>query len=81
MSRQEKILERLKDFQRDNGWNFDDLCGVLTGMGFEMRIAGSHHFFRRADLPDALNLQPQGGRAKSYQVRQVRKVLEANGLL
>jgi hypothetical protein len=46
-----------------------------------MRISGSHHFFGRADLRDKINLQPQSGCAKPYQVRQVRKILQANGLL
>jgi len=81
MSREEKLLERLRDSQRDPGWEFEELCGLLRRLGFEMRISGSHHFFRRPGMRDVINLQPQGGRAKSYQVRQVRKVLFANGLL
>ena len=81
MSREEKLLERLRDFQRDNGWDFDELCHLLQRLGFELRIAGSHHFFRRAGMGDLINLQPQSGHAKPYQVRQVRKVLETNGLL
>jgi hypothetical protein len=81
MSREEKLLERLRDFQRDQSWDFDELCNLLKRLGFEMRISGSHHFFSRADLRDKINLQPQNGRAKSYQVRQARKTLQANGLL
>jgi len=81
MSREEKSLERLRDFQRDQSWDFDALCNLLKRLGFEMRISGSHHFFGRADLRDKINLQPQNGRAKSYQVRQAQKTLQANGLL
>jgi predicted RNA binding protein YcfA (HicA-like mRNA interferase family) len=81
MSREEKLLERLRDFQRDQSWDFDELCNLLQRLGFEMRISGSHHFFKRAGLPDIINLQPQNDRAKSYQVRQARKILQANGLL
>ena len=81
MSREEKLLDRLRDSQRDQGWDFDELCRLLQRLGFEMRISGSHHFFKRADLRDIINLQPQNGRAKSYQVRQARKALQANGLL
>ena len=29
MSREEKLLERLRDFQRDQGWEFDELCRLL----------------------------------------------------
>ena len=81
MSREEKLLERLRDPQRDRGWDFDELCVLLRRLGFEMRVSGSHHFFRKSGLPDVINLQPQGGQAKPYQVRQARKVLQANGLL
>ena len=81
MSREEKLLERLRDFNRDQGWEFAELCHLLQRLGFEMRISGSHHFYKHADLRDIINLQPQSGCAKPYQVRQVRKVLQANGLL
>ena len=81
MASDEKLLERLRDFQRDQSWHFDDLCKLLQRLGFEMRISGSHHFFRRAGMRDIINLQPQNGRAKDYQVRQARKTLQMNGLL
>ena len=81
MASEEKLLERLRDFQRDQGWEFGELCRLLQRLGFEMRISGSHHFFRRAGMQDIINLQPQAGRAKPYQVRQARKVLQANGFL
>jgi hypothetical protein len=29
MSREEKLLERLRDFRRDEGWDFEELCGLL----------------------------------------------------
>ena len=81
MSREAKMLERLRDSQRDRNWSFDELCGLLQRLGFEMRISGSHHFFRRPGLPAVLNLQPSGSSAKPYQVRQVREVLTEIGLL
>jgi predicted RNA binding protein YcfA (HicA-like mRNA interferase family) len=58
-----------------------ELCQLLQRLGFEMRISGSHHFFRKPDIAEAINLQPQGGKAKPYQVRQARKVLQRNELL
>ena len=81
MSKHEKHLERLRDPQRDNGWNFSELCQLLENLGFEMRQSGSHHFFRRPGVAEAINLQPRGNDAKSYQVRQARKVLQTNHLL
>ena len=46
-----------------------------------MRITGSHHFFRKSGVAEAINLQPEKGKAKPYQVRQARKVLQKNLLL
>jgi hypothetical protein len=81
MSREEKLLERLRDHQRDQGWDFGELCHLLQRLGFEMRVNGSHHFFSKGGLRDKINLQPRNGRAKPYQVRQARSVLQANHLL
>ncbi|MGI8436427.1 MAG: type II toxin-antitoxin system HicA family toxin [Chthoniobacterales bacterium] len=48
-------LEGLRDFQRDGSWDFDELCELLQQLGFEMRISGSHHFFRRAGITEAIH--------------------------
>lgn len=48
-------------------------------MGFEEHIRGSHHIYRRAGFAP-INLQPTQGMAKSYQVRQFRKVLKDGGV-
>jgi hypothetical protein len=81
MSREEKLLQRLREPQRDTGWDFSDLCQLLRRLGFEMRVSGSHHFFRKSEVPEAINLQPTEGKAKAYQVRQARKVLQKSGLI
>jgi hypothetical protein len=81
MTRHEKLLDRLRDPQRDASWRFTELCELLQRIGFEMRIAGSHHFFRKSGVAEAINLQPEKGKAKPYQVRQARKVLQKNLML
>ena len=81
MSGHEKLLGRLRDPQRDASWRFTELCELLQRIGFEMRIAGSHHFSRKPGVAEAINLQPEKGKAKPYQVRQARKVLQKNLLL
>lgn len=48
---------------------------LLTSLGFEERIRGSHHMFRRAGIVEKINLQREGSKAKVYQVRQVRAVI------
>lgn len=54
---------------------FFDLCLVLRQLGFDERIRGSHHIFSKAEVEEILNLQPKRGKAKAYQVKQVRKVI------
>ena len=36
--------------------------------------------YARADVPEILNLQPKEGKAKPYQIKQVRNVLQKRGL-
>lgn len=59
----------------DANINFHDLCGLLKRLGFAERIRGSHHIFTREDVLEILNLQPKNGKAKPYQVKQVRGVI------
>ena len=47
----------------------------MHNLGFEMRVRGSHHIFRKAGIEERLNLQREGNNAKPYQVRQVRAVI------
>lgn len=80
MSRPAKTLEKVLRGTSDANIAFDDLCGLLRHLGFDERVKGSHHIFTRDGIAEILNLQPKGGKAKAYQVAQVRNVLVENGL-
>ncbi len=47
----------------------------MKWLGFEERIRGSHHIFRKEGISEKINLQKDGNKAKPYQVRQVRTIL------
>ena len=79
MSRPAKTLERVLRGTSDANIAFDDLCGLLRHLGFAERVKGSHHIFTRDGIAEILNLQPKGGKAKAYQVAQVREVLVDSG--
>lgn len=80
MSRPAKTLERVLCGMSDANIAFDDLCGLLRHLGFDERVKGSHHIFTRDGIAEILNLQSKkGGKAKAYQVEQVRDVLVENG--
>lgn len=59
----------------DNNIPFNDLRNLLLKMGFEERVRGSHHNFRKVGVAEKINLQKDDGKAKAYQVRQVRNVI------
>lgn len=72
MGKNAKLIQKILQGQADANINFEELCALLKSIGFEERIAGSHHIFRRSDIEERLNLQRDGAKAKPYQVRQVR---------
>lgn len=74
MSKYEKLLQQVLRGTSDANIAFDDLCQLLIRAGFQERITGSHHVFRKEDVRERINLQKEGDKAKAYQVRQVREV-------
>ena len=80
VGKRKKFLERLLLGQSDTNTDFDDLCALLRELGFDERIKGSHHIFRREAVYERINLQSEGKQAKIYQVRQVRDIILRYGL-
>ena len=64
----------------DANIRFGELTKLLDGLGFTERIRGSHHIFKRDDIEEIVTLQPQGSKAKPYQVKQVRQLILKYGL-
>ena len=62
MSKREKVLLKV-------------LRLLLRHLEFDERIKGSHHIFTKSSVREILNLQPKGGKAKAYQVKQVRNII------
>ena len=75
MSRHEKLLLTVLRGTSDARIAFDDLRFLLLRLGFEERVRGSHHIFRKPGVEERINLQRDGANAKPYQVRQVRAVV------
>ncbi|MBW4690466.1 MAG: type II toxin-antitoxin system HicA family toxin [Lyngbya sp. HA4199-MV5] len=75
MSRRDKLLVKILLGVSDTGIPFERLCQLLNRLGFEERIQGSHHIFSKEGVEEILNLQPKQGKAKAYQVKQVRNVI------
>ena len=75
MSSFEKLYRKIIEGQSDKNISFQDICQFLKQLGFEMRIRGSHHIFRKQGVEEKINLQKDGNKAKPYQIRQIRKIL------
>jgi hypothetical protein len=75
MGKQEKLLIQILKGQSDANINFQDLVRLMQRFGFDKRVSGSHHIFRKAGVLEKINLQKEGSRAKPYQVRQVRNII------
>ena len=75
MAKAKKTLETILLAQADANIAFTDVSGLLHALGFSERTKGDHHIFYRNGVEEILNLQPKGGKAKVYQVKQVRAVI------
>ena len=76
-----KIFAAVLSARADANIRFAELRRLLHYLGFAERVKGDHFIFTRADITEILNLQPvSGGKAKPYQVKQVRQLLLQYGL-
>ena len=72
----DKLKQKILDGKSDANISFEDLRTLLLGLGFVERIKGSHHSYRKDGVIEKPNLQRDGNKAKSYQVRQMRSILK-----
>ncbi len=75
MGKYEKLILQILSGTSDANTKFEDLCNLLKRLGFEMRVKGSHHMFRKEGILEKINLQREGDEAKPYQVKQVRSII------
>jgi predicted RNA binding protein YcfA (HicA-like mRNA interferase family) len=75
MSQRDKLLVKILLGTADANIAFEPLCQLLRTLGFDERVRGSHHIFSKAGIEEILNLQPKQGKAKAYQVKQIRNVI------
>lgn len=75
MSQHQKILLAVLSGTQDSNIQFQDLCTLLERLGFQRRIRGDHFIYTKDGVVEIINLQPKGGKAKPYQVKQVRQII------
>ena len=71
-----KVLEKVLSGLSDKNIKFADIKKMIMSFGFDCRIKGDHHIFAREGIVEIINLQPlKDGKAKPYQVKQVRNLI------
>ncbi len=75
MGQYEKLVFKILRGESDANIAFSDAIALLQHFGFEMRVKGGHHIFRKAGIEEKLNLQKEGNKAKPYQVKQIRNII------
>jgi predicted RNA binding protein YcfA (HicA-like mRNA interferase family) len=75
----EKLLE--KALNSPQNLRFAEALKLAQAFGFQVaRVRGSHHILRRPGVPELLNFQNAGGKAKPYQIKQLIEIVETYNL-
>lgn len=81
MTKWDKFRATLMEGRADKNIDFDDLITFLQRLEFTERVTGSHHTLSREGVSEIISLQTKSdGKAKPYQVKQVRAIIEQYGL-
>lgn len=64
----------------DNNIRFTDLRRMLKSLDFLCRVKGDHFIYYRNDIPELINIQPDGNKAKGYQIKQIRLLFLKYGI-
>ncbi len=75
MSQYEKLMLKILIGNQDSNISFSDLQKVLEILGFSVRIKGDHYIYTKSGIDEIINIQPNGNKAKAYQVKQVRNLI------
>ena len=80
MAKSKSTFADVMSGKRDANIRFADLQGLLIDLGFRVRTNGDHFIYKRSDIPDRVVIQPDGNKAKAYQVKQVRQLINKYSL-
>lgn len=74
-----KLLE--KALNSPQNLRFAEALKPAKAFGFQVaRVRGSHYILNRPGVPELLNFQNDGGKAKAYQIRQMIEIAETYNL-
>jgi hypothetical protein len=74
-----KLLQKL--ISGSKNIRFTEACACDEAFSFRLsRISGDHHIYVHPEIPELVNLQNLGGKAKPYQVKQLLQIIEQYNL-
>lgn len=71
----DKILAEVMRGTQDKNIRFSELQKLLEALGFQCRIKGDHFIYYKNGIDEIINIQPDGNKAKAYQVKQLRSLI------
>lgn len=71
----EKLMQSIMSGLQDSNIKFKDLQKILESLGFNYRIKGDHVIYWKEGVEEIINIQPNGNKAKPYQVKQIRSLI------
>ena len=76
-----KVYDAVKSGKADANIRFADFRNLLIDLGFERRRQESSHLmYYNRSINEFMNIQEKDGKAKDYQVRQLRKIIKKHNL-
>jgi len=76
-----KIYNAVVSGQSDYNIKYSDFQNLIIDLGFVFeRQRGSHAVYCHEEINEFMNIQPDGNKAKAYQVRQLRGIIFEHGL-
>lgn len=75
MATLEKLMQSIMSGTQDRNIKFSDLQKILDVLGFQCRIKGDHFIYWKDGVDEIINIQPDGNKAKPYQVKQIRGLI------
>lgn len=75
MATLEKLMQSIMSGTQDRNIKFSDLQKILDVLGFQCRIKGDHFIYWKDGIEEIINIQPDGNKAKPYQVKQIRGII------
>lgn len=71
----QKIMQSIMSGTQDRNIKFIDLQKLLSALGYKCRIRGDHFIYSKDGIDEIINIQPDGNKAKAYQVKQIRNII------